>query len=230
MRRLVASALGVLAAAAVVSACGSDRAASTHARTGPAARTTRSAPPARRATGDRGLAVAALVHLEDLPRGWGRQAPDRGEPRCRSNPFGGARAHTSSDRFVLHNTSFQESVAVFGSTAASRRALKRLDAPRSIACLRRTMRDRVTEQAEAPASPPELMRQEALGGDGLAMRFQALAPSQVGVVSGVIDALHLRVGRGVGALAIVSGPTTVTEAEYEAIVAIFERRLHGAFG
>jgi hypothetical protein len=106
----------------------------------------------------------------------------------------------------------------------------RLNSPQSTECLRRNARIRMSEQTEGPASRPRLIRVETVGRRARALRFVATAPSQLGLVEGLIDAVHVRVGRGIGALAIVSGPAPVGEALYDDLVAAFRRRLHGALG
>lgn len=232
MSRIVASSI-VLPLCAAVSLCACGAARSPSARTRPAATRARAvlhAPPPAGARGDRALALAALVRRADVPARWTEQRAIKPELHCRSRPFRGARTSATSARFVQENTSFEETVAIYRDVAASRRALTRLDGRASIACLLRSVHAHMNEQTEGTATEPQLARSEAIGANGLALRFTASGESQVGVVQGVIDAVHLRAGRGLGALLIVSGPNVIDEAVYERVVALFERRLHAALG
>jgi hypothetical protein len=234
--RIVASLISLLFAAAGLSACGGagptsagSRAAS--ARTQPSrTQPSRHAPPAGGKRGERALAHAALVRLADLSRPWREQQAFRSGLRCRSQPYRGARLRVSSGRFVQDNASFQETVAIFRDAAGSRRALARLDSRGSLACLVRTARQQMSDQAEGPATVPQLVRSEPIGRAGKALRFTATAPSQVGEVRGVIDAVHVRAGRGVGALLVVSGPQIVRDDVYDQVMTLFARRLHAALG
>lgn len=229
--RIAASSVVLLIATAAVCACGAARPASSRTRPVPAAaRPVHHAPPPTGERGEQALVRSAFVRLADAGYGWREQQAFAPNLRCRSGPFRGARARASSGRFVGDNASFEEIVAVFRDAGESRRALARLDARASIACLARTARERMTEQAEGTATRPQLERSEAIGADGMALRFVATAPSQFGIVHGVIDAVHMRAGRGVGALLIVSGPRVVSEDVYERVVALFSRRLRAALG
>lgn len=231
MSRIVASSVVLLFATAVLCACGAAGSAGGRARPVAApARAARQAAPPAGAESERAHVRSALVRLADLRTGWRAQRAFESDLRCRSRPFRGARARVVSGRFVSDNASFEETVAIFHDAGESRRALARLDTRGSIACLARIARERMSEQAEGPASRPQLARTESIGADGRALRFVATAPSQVGVVHGVIDAVHLRAGRAVGALLVVSGPQVVSEDVYEGVVALFARRLHAALG
>jgi hypothetical protein len=178
---------------------------------------------------DRALAAAALLAPGDL-RGWSPHPAAAPDLRCASRPFRTARAKATSDRFVREETVVQESVAVFRTTAASRRAFARLNSPASMGCLKRNVRRRMSEHVEGVVSRPQVVRVDASGPTIHAIRFASTAESQIGTVHGVIDAVHVRVGRGIGALLVVSGPALVTDEGYDAIVAAFRRRLDGALG
>jgi hypothetical protein len=230
MRRVV-SFVSLLATVSVLAGCGENHATSAGSgRVAPATTATHPAAHPHPRLSDRALAGGALVRVADLAPGWRRFGAAIPDLRCSSRPFQAAHAGATTERLTLENTSIQERVEVFSSVAASRKAFARLNDPVSIACLRRTAYVRMSEQTEGPPTRPQLARTESLGSSGRAIRFTATAPSQIGVVHGVIDAVHVRVGRGVGALAIVSGPTIVSEEAYEAVVAAFQRRLRAALG
>lgn len=180
--------------------------------------------------GPQALAAGALVRLGEASPRWTERKARRPDLRCASRPFEAARATAATDRFELDETSVQESVAVFSDEAASRRAYARLNSDTSMSCLRQRARRRMAEQTEGPPTRPEVTRAESLGKWGVATRLSATGPSQIGTVRGIIDAVHARVGRGVGALMIVSGPGVVSEELYEDVVAEFKRRLDEALG
>jgi len=203
-------------------ACGDDQAASVRSDT----QANREAEPAPAA---RSIAETALLQLADLPADWhARSRPP--DLRCPSSPFRAADARAASSAFLEENTGIQESVGVFRTAAASRRAFARLNSPASMACVRRNARREMSEQTAGEASRPALARVESLGRWVTVSRFTATSASQIGIVSGVIDAVHARVGRGVGALVIASGLGPVRDELYDDVIAAFTRRLRQAFG
>lgn len=215
----------LLVAAALV-ACGDagNPAEDTTSAAGTAA--TAAAPPPAEHVGDRTLAVRALLRRDDFPDEWGEQRAPVTDLRCDStDPFVGARALVGSKRITLDDVGVQETIAVFGSAAASRRAYARINSRAALGCLHRDVRRRVSREAEGPAKPLSLMRVDALGGTGKAMRYTTSATSSYGIVHGYIDAVHLRVGRMLGALVIVSGLSVLDEGVYEHAVSLFSRRL-----
>jgi hypothetical protein len=219
----------VIFVAAMLSACGDAHDAGGHAAT-TATTTTKVAERPPQARGSDGtLARQALVQLGDLPTGWGAQAPVP-QLRCDVDPYAGAHAVARSPRLIVGNTGVQETVAVFRTAAASGRAFGRINAPASMGCLRRDARRQMAAEAEGVASPLELARVEQLGRWGRATRFTATAPSSIGIVSGSIDAVHLRVGRGLAALVIVSAFKPLRDELYERVVAVLSRRLRAELG
>ncbi len=222
--QLATSIVGATVALCFLAGCGQEHPSATHS--GTAARTT--ARPTPVAHGDRALVASALVQRTDFSEQWEESSVPAPDLRCSSAPFRTAASSAASHRLQLQDTTFQELVGVFGTPAASRAAYARLNSPASMACLRHNARVRMSERTEGEASRPELVRAEPVGRWGKAVRLRATGPSQVGVVHGTIDAVHVRVGRALGALMIVSGPAAVSETRYEQIVAAFTRRLHDA--
>jgi hypothetical protein len=217
--------------AAVLSACGDERHdASASAASATAAATTatqpRSAAPAQ--LGDRALARSALVRLDDFPGGWGLANVPPPDVRCgTTNPYRGARVVTSSKRIVQDQLGVQETVVLFDRADASGRAFARMNAPAAMRCLRQSVRRELSKEAGAQASPLEVARVDRPGRWERATRFSATAPSSIGEIRGSIDAVHLRVGRGLGALVIVSGIGPVEESLYDRVTRLFARRLDG---
>lgn len=221
----------VVIALSLLGGCGEDAATTVP----PAAETTlrdeRPAKPASPAPrGDRALAASAVLRRADLSSGWGDSKASVPDLRCSSRPFRSALAKVDSRLLELEQTSVQETVAVYRTPAEGRRAFGRLNSDPSIECLRRRARARMSKQTEGPPTRPEIARAESVGRWGAAMRFTSEGPSQVGTVRGIIDAVHVRVGRGVGALLIASGPSAPAGEVYEEVVAAFRERLDDAFG
>ncbi len=223
MKRLLGIVVLVLLATAALSACGGAGGDDG----GTAAATTAAPPPAPTHVGDRALARRALVRRADFPDEWVQQGAPATDLRCDgTDPFVGARALVGSKRIVLDDVGVQETVAVFPTVAATRRAYGRINSRAALRCLHRDVRRRVSKEAEGPAKPLSLVRVEAFGGGaGRAMRFTTTATSSYGLVQGYIDAVHLRAGRMLGALVIVSGLSILDEDVYEHAVSLFARRL-----
>lgn len=221
--------LVVLLLAGLLSACGDEHGSAGGAATGT---TTAAATPAPRPPESaRTIARAALVSLDDFPVGWGRADVPVPDVRCGDlNPYAGARAISGSQRILLDQTGVQETVAVFASDGASRRGFARINAPGAMRCLRQDVRREMSTEAGGQASPLQIARVERLGRWGRATRLSATAPSSIGQVTGSIDAVHMRVGRGLGALVIVSGLGPVDDALYARVLKLFSRRLHAALG
>ena len=226
--RVVCTVVGVVLAALLLVGCGDEGpSASTPADAPP--RTQRSDDPAaeRPASGDRGLARAALVRLDDLPSGWGEIPTPLPNLRCgAADPFRGAAVVVASNRLALETTGIQETVAVYRTEAASRRAYARINSRAALACLRRNVRQDMSEEAAAPASPPRLVRSGAVGRSARAMRYVADIPNAAGTMHGYIDAVHARSGRAVAGLVIVAGLEPFEEALYERVVTRMTSRLH----
>jgi len=227
MRR-AALLIGSLIAIWLLGGCGEEPARSARSGDETVARANRSSerPPATRAE-----LARTLVRLDDLPSGWEEQRASGSILRCGSvRPFRAARRIVSSQRFQRENYGVQETVAVFRTAAASRAAMARLNARTATECLRRHVRRSMSEQLEAQASRPELVRIDSLDGGGRASRFTATTYTQAGPFQGYVDAVHLRVGRSVAALLLVAGPEPLSEELYDDVVAVAERRLRDAFG
>ena len=217
----------VLAAllATSLAACGD---AGEHADRGATAART-SAPrtaPATPANGsERTLAEQALLRLDDFPAEWDAGQGLRSSIRCRARPFRGARVLVNSAQLTQGQIGVQETIGVFPTAAAGRRAFARINARPAMSCLREEMRRRISVEAGAPASPVELMRLERLGPEVLAKRFASSAPTPYGTNTGYIDSVHFRVGRALAALVVVVGLREPDEALYERVVALSQRRL-----
>jgi hypothetical protein len=223
MTRSLGVVLVTVVVATAAAACGgagdeASRTVATAARTQPAA----PPPPAS----DLARAKDALVRIADMPHGWEQQNGNVTRIRCGSfEPFAGASALVRSRRLARDHAGVQERIALFRSEAAARRALRRLDSRTAAGCLRRELRRHVTEEANGPAGPAELVRGERLGPASHAWRYVSTAVSNYGKVVGYIDAVHARVGRSIAALVIVSGPAPPDEALYDRVVALVTRRL-----
>jgi len=225
-RRILAGLLA-LAALAGCGGAGDDPGSGTAGGAAAASGASTAASPAPAALDARALARRALIRLSDFPYRWRQESAPVTDLRCDgTDPFVGASTLVGSRRIVLGDTGIQETVAVFPTAAASRRAYVRINSRTALRCLRRDARQRVTEEAEGPARPLQLARVEPLGKHGKAMRFTTTAISSYGVVSGYIDAVHLQAGRMLGALVIVSGLSLPDEDVYERTVGLFRRRLH----
>ncbi|HMJ01643.1 MAG TPA: hypothetical protein VK506_01805 [Conexibacter sp.] len=230
--RFPTSIVGVLVAVAAVAVggCGEERTAGERDRTSSAATAPREERPAEQATSvppdARTLPKRALVQLADLPSGWGRELTSVPDLRCSLRPF--AKARTAATRYRQGRTAVQETVGIFPTAAASRRSYALLNARSSMDCVRRNARRRMSEQAQGPASRPEVARVDPLGRWGKAIRLISSVATQIGKTGGYIDVVHVRVGRGVAALVILSGPRVVDEVVYEDVVAALERRLRDA--
>jgi hypothetical protein len=180
---------------------------------------------------DRALARRALLRLTDFPAGWVEQRQAVPDVRCGGvDPFGGATAVVGSGRMAHEDTGVQQTVSVFRTAAASRRAYALINSPEAMRCLRRDARQRVAIEAGGPAQPLELARIESLGRWGVAKRFSAQAAGPVGKVSGYIDVVHLRVGRGLAALVIVAGLQPLPDDLYARLEQTVEERLSGNLG
>lgn len=224
VRRVLGLVLVMLVAATAVAACGSaggrdvgDRA--TRTRVQPQA----SRPPAASAVM---RAKRALVRLADMPDGWSEQKGDVARLDCGGfEPFAGADTLVRSPRLTWHHTGVQERIALYRSPAAAARALRRLDSDRAASCLRRELQRHVSAEAESPASPAELVRQERLTATSHATRYVSTAVGNFGKIVGVIDAVHVRAGRSLAALAIVSSPDPLDVELYDRIVGLVAHRL-----
>jgi hypothetical protein len=229
--RSIGVVLVMLLVAAVVAACGG---AGGDGAGGATATTARTQPAAARTTADvsdTALATRALVRLADLPQGW---IEDRGTVtrlQCGTlQPFRGASALVRSKRLTDEHLGVQERVAVFATVAAARDALRRLDSRTAANCLRRELRRHVSDEAGGPASPAQLVRAERLGPTATARRYISSSVSSYGKVIGYIDAVHVRIGRALAALVLVSGPAPPDVDLYEHVAQLAPRRLQTALG
>jgi hypothetical protein len=216
--------LAMLFVAIGVAACG-DAGDGSGGTSSPAAAATRTQPPAADVN-DVTRAKRALVSLVDVPKGWREDDGTVTRLRCGSfDPYESATAVMRSKRLTHARSGVQERIALYADDAAARRGLTRLDSPTAAACLRREVRRRVSEEAGGPATPAELVRVDRLGPAAHARRYVSSSISSYGKVVGYIDAVHLRVGRAVGALVFVSGPTPPDESLYDDVVDAVSRRL-----
>jgi hypothetical protein len=191
--------------------------------------TTTRAPPSTAEQSDQVRAQRALIRLADMPHEWSEQAGNVTQLNCgRFQPFTGSTALVRSRRLTLEHSGVQERIGLYSSVAAARRALQRLDSRRAATCLRRELRRHVSEEAEAPAGPAELVRAERLGPAANARRYMSTSVGPFGKVVGYIDAVHERVGRALVALVFVSSADPLDEALYEHAVAVVSRRAHSA--
>ncbi|MFL5817037.1 MAG: hypothetical protein ACJ76L_05485 [Conexibacter sp.] len=232
MSRSIGVVLVMLLVAMTVAACGGagdDGAART------VATTTARTQPAPKDTGanvsDVALAKRSLVRVADLPDGWSEAPGAVTRLQCGTlQPFRGASALVRSKRLTQEHLGVQERVAVYPSVAAARAALRRLDSQTAADCLRRELQRHVSEEAGGPASPARLVRAERMGKTGTTRRYISESVSSYGKVIGYIDAVHVRLGRALGALVFVSGPEPPEIPLYERIVQIAPRRLQAALG
>jgi len=180
---------------------------------------------------DVALAKRALVRRADLPGGWGMDSGTVTKLNCgRLQPFRGASALVRSRRMTQDHAGVQERVAVYPDVASARQALRRLDSSAAAVCLRRELQRRVSEEAGGPASPARLVRAERLGPTATARRYISSSISSYGKVIGYIDAVHVRIGRALGALVFVSGPAPPEVELYDHIVQLAPRRLQAVIG
>jgi hypothetical protein len=222
--------LVMLVVAAGVAACGSADKGDGGGAAAASARTQRPAAPSPPAT-DVARARTALVRLADMPQGWSEQRGNVTRLRCGSfEPFAGASALVRSRRLTQEHSGVQERIALYRSTAAAARALRRLDSRTAASCLRRELQRHVSEESGGPAGPATLVREERLGPTSRARRYTSTGVGNYGKVVGYIDAVHARVGRALAALVIVAGPSPPDEALYNRIVAVATRRLHATVG
>jgi hypothetical protein len=231
VQRLLGLSVAMVVVAAALAACGdaSDRDGGGAATAAAPTRTT--TPAAALPRGDVARAEHALVRLADLPGGWSEQAGNVTRLRCGGfDPFLGASALVRSRRLTQENTGVQERIALYRSPAAAARALRRLDSSAAARCLRQELRRHVSEEAEGPAGPANLVRAERLGPAANARRYTSEGIAEYGKFVGYIDAVHARVGRALAALVVVSGPTPPDEALYDRIVAVVTRRLNATHG
>lgn len=226
--RLRASIIGVAVVLACLAGCGGEHATSSSSTSTAPAQTSRQDDGPQ--SGDQALVQRALITADDLSAPWREESEKAPELGCSARPFRRARARAATNRLELDDTEIQLSVASFGTLAASREGFARLNGSRALACLRRNVRRRMTERGEGEASRPVLIRGEDLGGWGTAFRYSATVPSQLGLVDGLIDAVHARVGRGVGALVVVASPRPLDIEDYEDVLAALKRRMDEAFG
>jgi hypothetical protein len=75
-----------------------------------------------------------------------------------------------------------------------------------------------------------VVRIERLGPAATARRYISSSVSSYGKVIGYIDAVHVRAGRAVAALVLVSGPTPPETDLYEHVVQLAPRRLQTTLG
>ncbi|HKG03496.1 MAG TPA: hypothetical protein VKB03_09960 [Conexibacter sp.] len=232
MSRSIGVVLVMLLVAMAVAACGSagdDGAgrtvATTTARTQPAPTDT------SETASDVETAKRSLVRLADLPDGWSASGGTVTRLQCGTlQPFRGADALVRSKRLTYDHYGVQERVAIFPDEAAARAALRRLDSRIAAGCLRRELRRHVSEEAGGPASPARLVRAERMGPNSTTRRYISISVSSYGKVIGYIDAVHVRMGRALGALVFVSGPAPPEVPLYERIVEIAPRRLQATLG
>jgi len=181
--------------------------------------------------GDAALAKRALVRRSDLPKEWRVDGGTVTRLRCGDfQPFGGASLLVRSKRFTHEHLGVQERVALYATAEAARDALRRLDSRTGVDCLRRELRRHVREEAGGPARPARMVRVDRLGPTATARRYISSAISSYGLVIGYIDAVHVRVGRALAALVLVSGPTPPEEALYEHVVQLAPKRLETVLG
>jgi hypothetical protein len=186
-------------------------------------------PPTAAQASDRVRARRALVRLRDFTAAWSLADVPVPDVRCgETDPYAGARVVASSKRILRDKVGVQETVTLFRGSRASARAFARMNAPAAARCFRRDVRRELTKEAGAQASPLEVARIEWPAHWEKATRFSATAPSSLGVIQGSIDAVHLRVGRALGALVIVSGIGPVQVPLYDRVMKLFSRRLHAA--
>jgi len=192
----------------------------------------RTAPAPAPATGDTARAKRALIRLSDLGRGWHAQAGKVRRLHCTDvEPFAGATALVRSPRLIRGRLGTQERIAIFRSTGAARHALRRLDTPAASRCLRREVRRHASEEAGGPAGPARLVRSDRLGPASQAARYVSTTVGVYGRVATVIDAVHVRVGRAIAAILVVSGgPAPLEASGYEQLRALATRRLQVALG
>lgn len=227
-----------LLVAAALAGCGSARDAGgsgtvATARTRPSSTRPATTTPARTAAGEHDVARArdALVRLADLPDGWTEQAGAVTRLHCGSfEPFGRTSALVRSLRLTQEHAGVQERIALYPTAADARRALRRLDSRTAAGCLRRELRRHVSKESGGPAGPAQLVRAEPLGPGAQARRYVSTSVSSYGKVVGYIDAVHIRVGRALGALVLVTGPSPPDEKLYERVVAVVTRRLRTTLG
>jgi len=180
---------------------------------------------------DIALAKSALVRRADLPGGWGVDSGTVTRLNCGTlQPFRGASALVRSKRMTQDHAGVQERVAIYPDVASARQALRRLDSSAAAACLRRELQRRVSEEAGGPASPARLVRADRLGPTATARRYISSSVSSYGKVIGYIDAVHVRIGRALGALVFVSGPAPPEVELYDHIVQIAPSRLQAVIG
>jgi hypothetical protein len=232
VERVVRWSLLVVVASSLLGGCGGDGGSRTSSRAAtkrPHATSPRPRDASRRDTSDRALAGGALLQLVDMPSEWGEAPQGMPDLRCGSaDPFRGAVAVVATNRFVYETIGIQETIGVFRDEAASGRAFARINSRPALRCLRRNVRQDMVQQAGAPVARPQLMRAEALGPSARAIRYVAEIANDAGPMHGYIDAVHLRVGRAVGALVIAAGLEPASEELYERVVARMTSRLQRA--
>lgn len=231
MSRSMGVVLVMLLVATAIVACGDtgdDRAGDS------AATTTRTQPPASRVSenvSDVALAKRALVRLADLPGGWTEDGHTVTRLQCGAlQVFHGASALVRSKRMTQEHLGVQERVAVYATVAGARAALRRLDSPTAADCLRRELQRHVSDESGGPARPARLVRAERLGPTATARRYISASISSYGKVIGYIDAVHVRVGRALGALVLVSGPAPPEVDLYERVVQLAPKHLQATLG
>lgn len=225
--------LVMLLVATAVTACGGaggDGAGGTVATT----RRTRTQPSASRVSqnlSDVTIAKRSLVKLADLPAGWTEGGGTVTRLQCgRLEVFRGASALVRSPRLTQDHFGVQERVAVYPTVAAAQAALRRLDSRTAAGCLRRELQRHVSEESGGPARPARLVRADRLGPTATARRYISASISSYGKVIGYIDAVHVRVGRALAALVLVSGPAPPEADLYEHVVQLAPKRLQTTLG
>ena len=230
MTRSLGVVLVMLLVATSVAACGDARDGGDGSAVATTGAPQRAPPRSRQSASDVTLAKRALVRITDFPESWREESGTATKLRCALDPYEGATAFVRSRRLTFERSNVQEQVALYATEAAARRALRRLDSRAATGCLRREMRRRMSEESGGPAGPAELVRAERLGPQAHARRYVSTSVSSYGRVDGCVDAVHIRVGRALAAVAFVSRPGPPDEALYSRVVALVSDRLQTTIG
>jgi hypothetical protein len=195
------------------------------------AATTRTRAVARPPASDEARAERALIRLADFPRVWRAERGTLVKIRCGTlKPYDGSIVLLTTRRLTRDHIGVQQRIAVFPSVAGARTGLQRLDSRAAAGCLRRELQRYVSTEAGGPATPPQLARFDRIGPNAQARRYISTAISSFGKVFGSIDAVHVRVGRALVALTLVSGPSPPEAELYDHVVHLVLRRLHAVLG